>query len=64
MEIPAIHGWNMPLVVENRDEMYGRIHGRSCHPWMFLPSMDRMGLPMECIIYYYILSFVYSGLTS
>ena len=50
MEIPAIHGWNMPLVVENRDEMYGRIHGRSCHPWMFLPSMDRMGLPMECII--------------
>ena len=34
MEIPAIHGWNMPSVVENRDEMYGGCDGSSFHPWM------------------------------
>ena len=44
MEIPVIYGWNMPLVVANRDEMYGGIHGSSCHPWKFLLSME-VGLP-------------------
>ncbi len=51
MEIPAIHGWNMPLVGENRDEMYGGIYGSSCHPWISLPSMDGRGPPVECITY-------------
>ena len=32
MEIPTIHGWNMLLVVENRDEKYGGCNGSSFHP--------------------------------
>ena len=34
MEIPAIHGWNMPSVVETRNEMYGLVL------WNFLPSIE------------------------
>ena len=34
MENPAIHGWSMPLVVENRDEMYGGYDENSCYLWM------------------------------
>ena len=30
----AIGARNMPLVGENRDEMYGRCDGSSFHPWM------------------------------
>ena len=30
----------MPLVVENRDEMYGGCDGKSFYPWMAGISMD------------------------
>ena len=40
MEIPTIHRWNMPLVIENHDEMYGGSDRRSFHPWMAGISMD------------------------
>ena len=41
----------MPLVGENRDEMYGRCDGSSFHPWMAGVSMDGGILLMECNIY-------------
>ena len=49
MEIPAIHGWNMPLAVENRDEMYGGCDGSSFYPWMAGISMDGRIPPTACI---------------
>ena len=48
---PAIHGWNMPLGVENRDEMYGGCDGSSFHPWMAGISMDGRIPPMACNMY-------------
>ena len=41
----------MPLVVENRDEMYGGCDGSSFHPWMAGISMDGRIPPMACNIY-------------
>ena len=52
MEIPAFDGWNIPLVVEHRDEMYGRCDGSSFYPWKSLPSMDGGYSPVECNRYY------------
>ena len=36
----AVYRWQTPLVVEASDEMYGIIPEGSCHPWIFLPSME------------------------
>ena len=51
MDGDDIHGWQVPLVVKSHDEMYNGIYGSSCHPWIFLPSMDGRGPPVECIMY-------------
>ena len=47
----AVHGWCHYWWGNSGDEMYGGIHRSSYHPWIFLPSINVRGPPVECIIY-------------